>query len=129
MLLLGKHRGPEGAVVHTEHRVHVTAVVPHAFGHGEPVAVRLGSHRRVRSRDRPAHEVDVALVLEGDLSDALAVRAGRRDLLLGGPGLAPKSPEHRFEQGRLAGAVRSVHADKPRWQHEVELVFEYAVVA
>ena len=109
--------------------MNVAPGVPHPLGHGQPVAMRLGPDCGVRSRDRPAHEVDVALVLEGDLGDALAVGAGRGDLLLGGPCLAPKGPEHGLEQGRLAGAVRPVHADEPRWQDEVELVFEHPVVA
>ncbi len=53
----------------------------------------------------------------------------RGHLLFGGAGLAPERPEHRLEEGGLAGAVWPVYADQARRQHQVELVFEHPVIA
>ena len=70
----------------------------------------------------PAHQVQVALVLELHLGDAVAADARRADLLLGGAGPAPQGPQDGLEQGGLAGAVGPVDADQPGGQLQVELV-------
>ena len=45
LLLLGEHRGPEGAVVHAEHRLDVALGVADSLGHDQPVAASLEAGR------------------------------------------------------------------------------------
>ena len=79
--------------------------------------------------DRAAHEIEVALVLELDLGDALGVDARRAHVALVGARPAEERPEHRLDEIRLAGAVVAVDADQARRERQVELVLVDAVVA
>ena len=122
LLLLGEHRRPEGGVVHAEHRLDEPLRVPGPGRHQGPVAVRFHRDLRVDAAQRATHQVQVALVLELHLGDAVATYAGRADLLLGGAGLPPEGEQNGLEQGRLAGPVGPVDAHQPGGQLEVQLV-------
>ena len=89
----------------------------------------LGLHRAVDAGDGAAHEIEVALVLELDLGDALGVDARRAHLVLVGARPAEERPEDRLDQVGLAGAVGAVDADQARRDLEVELVLVDPVVA
>ena len=85
LLLLGEDRGPEGGVTHAQDRVDVAARIPHALGHLLAVGVGLRLDLGVGPADRAAHEVQVALVLELHLAEALGVHARRAHLVHLGP--------------------------------------------
>src|SRR5262249_54908143 len=70
----------------------------------------------------PAHQVQVALVLELHLGDAVAADAGRSNLFFGRAGLAPQGPHDGLEQRGLARSVGPVNADQAGRQLQVQLV-------
>ena len=122
LLLLGEHRGPEGAVVHAEYRLHVAFGVPHAFGHDETIAARFEPRGGVDPAQSAADQIEMAFVFELHLSGAVPAHAGGADLLLGGPGLAEERPKDGFEQRRLPGPVRPENTDEPGGNLQVEFV-------
>src|SRR5439155_25201394 len=93
------------------------------------VRVGLGLDRVVDAADRPAHEVEVALVLELHLREALAVHARGTDLVVARTGPAVERPQDRLDDRALARAVGAVDADQARRQLELELVLVDPVVA
>src|SRR5205823_5963541 len=107
----------------------VAAGVAGAFGDVEVVGVGLGLDRVVDPADGAPHQVQVALVLELHLGQALAVHTRGADLVGGGTGPAVEGEEYRFEDGRLPTAVGAVDADQPGRQLELDLVLVDAVVA
>ena len=127
--LLGEDRGPEGDVVHPQHRVHVPGRVPCSLSHLGAVGVGLGPHRGAGPGDGPAHHVEVALVLELHLGHAVPVDAGRAHLLLVGPGPAPEGEQHRLQQRALARAVHSVDPNQTGRDLQVQGVLVDPVVA
>ena len=129
LLLLREDRGAERGVVHPEDRLHEPPRVGDPLGDLEPVGVGLRLHRGVLARDRAPHEVEMALVLELELGEAVGVDTRRADLVLGRARLAPEGPSDGVEQRRLPGPVHAVDPDEPGRQLEVEVVLVDAEVA
>ena len=73
-------------------------------------------------------QVQVALVLELDLGDAVAADSGRADLLLGGAGLAPQGPQRWPRAASTSRPVGAVDADQARGELQVELVLVHPEV-
>jgi hypothetical protein len=128
LLLLGVDRRPERGVVHAEHGVDVGADVAHAFRHLLVVPVGLGLDGVVGAGDRAPDQVEVALVLELDLGDAVALDVGGADLVLRGAGLAVEAEADGLDERALAGPVGPVDAHQAGGELELELVLVDAVV-
>ena len=129
LLLLGEHRRPEGQVVHPEHRLDVALGVLDSRRHECTVTVGFHADRRIDALQGSPDEVEMSLVLELHLGDAVPAGPRGPDLLLGRAGLSPQGEYDGFQQGRFAGAVRSEDPYQAGRKRKVELVLVDTEVA
>ena len=128
LLLLGEHRGPESAVIHAQDGVDVAAGIAHALGHLLTVGMGLGLDLGVCAADRPPHHVEMTLVLELQLGDALGVDTGGAHFVHCRTGAPVEDEPDALDERALARPVQPVDTDQPRRDLELELVLEHPVV-